>query len=239
MDGFELTGDRYTYDPTSRLWNYTTPSGEQPYAVRIEDLTNNLYTMRGNVISANASFGTYRTGQFIRTLPTTREVVGIKTASGPFVVLSTENQGTIARTRPMSAGLFASAELTITDQSGLEHTITTSITALTKQGQARIVKEQAGEIVQWSDVPNRLDPVTGRLVDPPAGWRFATPDEMVLHAIAGEIAKKHETELADLINGGVIDGSLYSKGDRYKVAEDVVRLADIQVTLAMGSVFGA
>lgn len=239
MDGFELTGDRYTYDPTNRLWNYTTPTGEQPYAVRIEDLTNNLYTMRGNVISANASFGTYRTGQFIRTLPTTREVVGIKTASGPFVILSSETQESIARNRPMSAGLFASAELTITDQDGLEHTITTSITALTKQGQARIVREQAGEIVQWSDIPNRPDPETGRPPIPPAGWRFATPDEMAMHALAGEIAKKHEEELSQLINDGVIEGSLYSKGDRYKVAEDLVRIADVQITLAMGSVFGA
>lgn len=199
------TWPEYGYDPETQLFQYTNTKGQQVTAP-LEILTGGNYRIVGShQIQVIGDVPGLRRGQLLGSLSTINPARLVPYTGGRAVLFNSMPVGELGRQR-LRVGQYAlSAETTLTLPDGREFNFPVRFAPLTREGMSAVVREEAGEIVQWGTISNRPDPLTGTVEQPLGGWRFATPEEQVLRSIYGALLNHFFDDISTLAKAGLSD----------------------------------
>lgn len=219
--------DQYTWNASRAQFERTLETG-QVITLSLEIATGGLYRTVGRAIQVIGDVQGYRRGQFIGSVSTVNPSQlrvfpnGRVFVSNPVIASQVQSQ------RVRTGSYFEGATAYVTLPDGSLQRIEIDMAGLTRAGQTKAVMEQGGKIVQWIDIGNIPDPITGALPDLPPGFRFATASELIMHGLIGEIYSKQQEIINTLISEHVVD-------ENGKVIRNASDAAAFLARLATGS----
>lgn len=196
--------DLYTWNPSRAQFENTLESG-QVITLSLEVATGGLYRTVGRGIQVIGNVEGFRRGQFIGSVSTVNPAELRVLPNGRAFLSNPIDPSTIRTQRQRVGAYFEGAVAYVTLPDGSLQRMEVGIAGLTRAGQSKAVMEVNGEIKQWMDVSNAIDETTGRPAELPPGFRLATPQELIMRGLIGQIYSNQRALMNTLISAHATD----------------------------------
>lgn len=196
--------DLYTWNPSRAQFERELATGEV-VTLSLEIATGGLYRTVGRAIQVIGDVQGLRRGQFIGSVSTVNPAELRVLENGRVFLSNPVDPSALRSSRQRVGAYFEGAIAYVTLPDGSVQRMEVGITGLTRAGQSKAVLEVNGEIRTWMDVSNRPSDVTGQLAPLPPGFRYASPTELIMRSLIGQIYSNQRALMNTLISEHAVD----------------------------------